>query len=194
MKGFLIFLLLLVGGLLFSGAKWFDDFPIGSKLEGFSMPNPSGEMRDYKELKGKNGTLVVFLSAQCPVVKMYNQRIEALANAYKEKGISLIGIYSNNTESAEWVMQHSSENYSFPVLIDKENVFADKLSASFTPEVYYFDADDSLQYHGAIDNDRSGKNITKLYLTDALEEALAEKPITQQVTRAFGCTIKRVKN
>ncbi len=170
-----------------------DDFPIGSKLDGFTMPDPMGENHDYSDLKGEKGTLIVFLSAQCPVVKMYNDRMESLAKKYKEKGINFVGVYSNHTESQDWVKKHSGEFYTFPVVIDKNNVFADQLGASFTPEVYYFDADDKLQYHGAIDNDRSGRNITKNFLTDAFGEALAGKTISEPKTRAFGCTIKRVK-
>lgn len=165
----------------------------GSKLDNFTMPAPDGKEHSYNNLKGKNGTLIVFLSAQCPVVKMYNERLSEIAEAYKAKGINFIGIYSNYTESNEWVTEHSQANYKFPVLIDKNNVLADKLGASFTPEVYYFNEKDALAYHGAIDNDKYGKNITKQYLTIAFDQKLAGKEITENNTNAFGCTIKRVE-
>ncbi|MCB1024203.1 MAG: redoxin domain-containing protein [Acidobacteria bacterium] len=170
-----------------------NDFEIGSTIENFTMPDPNGKDHSYKDLKGENGTLIVFLSAQCPVVKMYNTRINELAAEYKAKGINFVGIYSNHTESDEWVKTHSDENYKFPVLIDRQNVFADKLGASFTPEVYYFNSSDALDYHGAIDNDRSGKNITRTFLKAAFGEKLAGKEITEKETKAFGCTIKRVE-
>ncbi len=173
-----------------SSAK--SDFAIGSKLDNFTMPDPEGIDQSLNELKGKNGTLIVFLSAQCPVVKAYNSRINAIAEAYKAKGINFVGIYSNHTESLEWVKEHSSENYQFPVLIDKDNVFADKLGASFTPEVYFLNAENVLDYHGAIDNDRSGQNVTRQFLTTAFSEKLTGKDITEKETRAFGCTIKRI--
>jgi len=44
---------------------------IGSTLENFSLPDTSGKVQTLKELNGKNGAVVVFLSAQCPVVKGY---------------------------------------------------------------------------------------------------------------------------
>ena len=168
--------------------------PIGSKLDGFSMPDPSGTEHAYKDVKGENGTLIIFLSAQCPVVKMYNERINEAADIYKKKGINVVGIYSNHTESLEWVTSHSAENYGFTVLIDKNNVFADKLGASFTPEVFYFNSSDVLDYHGAIDNDRYARNISRQYLQTALEEKLAGKAISVQDTKAFGCSIKRVQD
>ncbi len=168
-------------------------FPIGSKLDNFTMPAPDSKEHSYKDLKGKSGTLIVFLSAQCPVVKMYNERINEIAEAYKAKGINFVGIYSNHTESLEWVTEQSTANYKFPVLIDKNNVFADKLGASFTPEVYYFNSDDVHEYHGAIDNDRSGSNVSKTFLKTAFNEKLAGKQITEKDTKAFGCSIKRIE-
>jgi peroxiredoxin len=166
---------------------------IGSKIDNFTMPAPDGTDHSYNKLKGKKGTLIVFLSAQCPVVKQYNDRINEVAAAYKEKGINFIGIYSNHTESVEWVKEHSEANYKFSVLIDKNNVFADLLGATRTPEVYYFNDKDILDYHGAIDNDRSGTNISKPFLKTAFDEKLSGKEITEKTTRAFGCSIKRIE-
>ena len=178
-----------------SPAAFADDgvMPIGTKLDGFSMKDPAGKEHSYTSLKGEKGTLVIFLSAQCPVVAMYNDRINEVAAEYKGKGINMVGIYSNYTEDLAWVTKHSQENYGFPVLIDTNNVFADKLGASFTPEVYFFNSADVLDYHGAIDNDRYGRNITRQFLKTALDEKLSGNPIALQNTKAFGCTIKRVK-
>jgi thiol-disulfide isomerase/thioredoxin len=149
-------------------------------------------MQSLNDLKGKNGAVVVFLSAQCPVVRGYNQRINDLAAEYQGKGITFIGINSNSTESLDWVKSHAAENYKFPVLIDKGNVLADKLGATVTPEAYYFDAKNVLLYHGAIDNDRSGKAITDSYLKVAFDSALSGKAIAKTKANAFGCSIKRV--
>lgn len=170
-----------------------DVFPVGSKLDNFTMPAPDGTNHSYNDLKGKNGSLIVFLSIQCPVVKMYDDRINEIAEAYQAKGINFIGIYSNHTEPAADVKSYTNGKYKFPVLIDKNNVFADKLGASFTPEVYYFNDKDILDYHGAIDNDRSGNNISKTFLKTAFNEKLAGKEITEKDTKAFGCSIKRVE-
>ena len=167
---------------------------IGAKLDNFTLPAPDGKNHSYKDLKGKNGTLIVFLSVQCPVVKMYDKRINEIAEAYQAKGINFIGIYSNKAESSEKVAIHIKDiQYKFPVLMDKQNVFADLLGATRTPEVFYFNADDIHIYHGAIDNDRSGNNISKEYLKTAFDEKLAGKEISENNTNAFGCSIKRVE-
>lgn len=168
------------------------DFAVGSTLEDFSLPDTAGKTHSFNQLKGKNGAVVVFLSAQCPVVKGYNQRINQIAADYEAKGIKFIGINSNATESLDWVKSDAAEvGYKFPLLIDKGNVLADKLAASVTPEAYYFDAKNVLLYHGAIDNDRSGKNITEPYLRTAFDSSLSGKKIAKTKANAFGCSIKR---
>lgn len=169
------------------------DFAVGATLENFSLSDTNGAMRSYNDLKGKNGAVIVFLSAQCPVVKAYNERINQIAADYRDKGINFIGINSNHTESLEWVKSHAAENYKFPVLVDKGNVLADKLGANVTPEVYFFDAKNVLLYHGAIDNDRSGKAITDQYLKTAFDSSLAGKAVEKTRANAFGCSIKRVE-
>ena len=168
------------------------DFAVGTTLENFSLPDTDGKIHSFKDLKGKNGAVIVFLSAQCPVVKAYNERISQIAADYAAKGITFIGINSNSTETLDWVKSHAAENYKFPVLIDKGNVFADKLGATVTPEVYYIDAKNVLRYHGAIDNDRSGKAITDNYLRAAFDASLSGKAIEKTKANAFGCSIKRV--
>src|SRR4029079_5147622 len=132
------------------------------------------------------------LSAQCPVVRGYVDRINQLADDDQAKGINFIGVNSNSSESLDWVKSNAAEyNYKFPVLIDKGNVLADKLGATVTPEVFYVDAGGKLLYHGAIDNDRSGKNVTETYLKAAFEASLGGKRIGKTSANAFGCSIKR---
>ena len=115
---------------------------------------------------------------------------QTIRRAFKAKGINFIGINSNSTEGLDWVKSHAEENYKFPMLIDKDNVIADKFGASFTPEMYFFDKDGKLIYHGAIDNDRSGTNIKATYLRDSVTEHLGGKAITTNKTKGFGCTSK----
>lgn len=167
-------------------------FAVGTTLEDFKLNAIDGKEHSFESLKGKNGTVLVFLSAQCPVVKQYNKRINEVAADYAARGISFVGINSNATESLDWIKSDASEvGYKFPVLIDKGNVLADKLGATVTPEMYVFDQKNKLVYHGAIDNDRSGANVSENYLRVALDEKLSGKAVSKTKTRAFGCTIKR---
>jgi peroxiredoxin len=168
------------------------EFAVGTKLENFILPDLSGAEQSLDKLKGENGAVLVWVSAQCPVVKSYNARINQIADELKAKGINLVGINSNSTESLDYAASGAKDaGYKFPVLIDKGNVLADKLEASVTPEFYYFDRENVLLYHGALDNDRSGKNVTTNYVRDAFDAALGKEPIKTSKTNAIGCSIKR---
>jgi peroxiredoxin len=156
-----------------------ESLAIGSTVENFKLTDTNGAEKSLNDLKGKNGAIIVFVSAQCPVVKSYNERISKFAADFAAKGINVIGINSNHTESLEWVKSHAAENYKFPVLIDKGNVLADKLGANVTPEIFYVNEKNVLVYHGAIDNSRSGENITENYLRDAVEANLSGKPVAK---------------
>jgi peroxiredoxin len=168
------------------------DVAIGSKVDNFTLPDTNGKDQSLDSLKGSKGSVIVFLSTKCPVVRGYNERLNQIAAEYQSKGINFIGVNSNYTESLEVVRSHAAENYKFPVLIDKGNKIADKLGANATPEVYYLNQDNVLLYHGAIDNDKYGKTITEPYLKAAFDTSLAGKKIEKSTTNATGCSIQRV--
>ena len=165
---------------------------IGSTIEEFSLPDVDGTERTLKSLAGKNGTVLLFISVQCPVSNAYNERMEKLAADYKAKGIAVVGINSNVAEDAAAVKAHASEHkLSFPILKDPGNKVADKLGASVTPEAYFLDASNKLLYHGRIDNSRNAAQIESNDLRNALEAALNGKPVEKTEAKAFGCSIKR---
>jgi peroxiredoxin len=186
------FVLSAVIAMILSAAAYSQVPTVGSSIESFSLPDTAGTTRTVKDLTGKNGAVIIFLSAQCPVVRGYVTRINQLAADYQAKGINFIGINSNATEDPDSVKSNVTEyGYKFPVLIDKGSVVADKLGATVTPEVYYVDANGTLLYHGAIDNDRLGKNITETYLKTAFDASLSGKKIQRTSVKAFGCSIAR---
>ena len=178
--------------MLLSAAAYSQIPTVGSSIESFSLPDTAGTTRTLKDLAGKNGAVIVFLSAQCPVVRGYVPRINQLAADYQAKGINFIGINSNATEDPDTVKSNVTEyGYKFPILIDKGSVVADKLGATVTPEVFYVNGNGTLVYHGAIDNDRLGKNITETFLKAAFDASLSGKKIQRTSVKAFGCSIAR---
>jgi peroxiredoxin len=165
---------------------------IGTAIDDFKLPDVNGAERSLNALKGKNGTVLIFISVQCPVSNGYNERMEKLAQDYKARGINVIGINSNATEPIGAVKTHAAEkHFSFAVLKDDGNKIADRLGATRTPEVYLIDAGGKLIYHGRIDNSQNTANITSNDLRDAVNEMLAGKPVSKTGGAAFGCSIKR---
>lgn len=165
---------------------------IGATIEDFTLPDVDNKDHSLKSLAGKNGTVLLFIAVQCPVSNAYNERMEKLAADYKAKGIAVIGVNANAAEDAAAVKEHaSSHKLSFPILKDPGNKIADKLGASVTPEAYFLDATNKLIYHGRIDNSRNAAQIETSDLRNALDAALAGKPVEKTEAKAFGCSIKR---
>jgi peroxiredoxin len=165
---------------------------IGATIVDFTLPDADGKDHSLTSLKGKNGTVLIFVAVQCPVSNAYNERMEKLAQDYKARGISVIGINANSTEPAADVKKHAAEhNLTFPILKDNGNKIADSLGATRTPEAYLLDANNKLVYHGRIDNSRDTSQVNSSELRDALDATLAGKPVAKTTANAFGCSIKR---
>lgn len=165
---------------------------IGATLEDFTLPDADGKEHSLNSLKGKNGSVLIFVATRCPVSNAYNERMEKLAQDYKARGINVIGINSNAAESAEAVKAHAAQNnLTFTVLKDPVNKTADRLGASVTPEAYFLDANNKLIYRGRIDNAKDVAQVSSSELRDAIEATLAGKPVAKTTASAFGCTIKR---
>jgi peroxiredoxin len=190
--------LLVLGGAVIAGSgRTGDDAtlvvpPIGATIEDFKLPDTDGKEHSLNSLKGKNGSVLIFISVQCPISNAYNERMEKLAQDYGSRGVTIIGINANNTEPADAVKAHAAEkHFTFPILKDPGNKIADRLGATRTPEVYFLDANNRLLYHGRIDNNKDESQIESRDLREALDAALAGKPIQKTTATAFGCTIKR---
>jgi peroxiredoxin len=167
---------------------------IGSTVEDFKLPDATGKERSLSSLRGAKGTVLIFVSTNCPVSNAYNERMEQLAQDLREKGVNVVGINSNVAETTDDIKQHAADNkLSFTILKDKGNKIADRLGARVTPEAFFLDPSDKLLYRGRIDNadPRRGQPVTSDDLRNAIAETLAGKPVSKPEGAAFGCSIKR---
>ena len=165
------------------------------EVPNFTLKDATDKKHSLKDLsRDKKAIVVMFISTQCPVSNDYNERIVALHNDYKDQGVQFIGINSNKNESIKEIVEHNKANkFSFFVLKDLKNEIADSFGARRTPEIYLLDEKRILRYRGAIDN--SQEDPKTHYLRDVLDLVVAGKQIPEDFkkTKAFGCTIKRVR-
>jgi peroxiredoxin len=165
---------------------------IGATIDDFTLPDTDGNAHSLKSLMGQKGTVIIFIATKCPVSNAYNDRMEHLAQDYKAKGVTVIGINSNFSETATDVKLHAADKHlTFTILKDEGNKVADRLGANRTPEAYALAANNKLVYHGRIDNSQRPDGITSNDLRDALDEMIAGKAVTKTGGAAFGCSIKR---
>jgi peroxiredoxin len=167
---------------------------VGSTVAEFKLPDVDGKDHSLSSIKGKNGTVLIFIAVQCPVSNAYNERMEKLAQDYKARGINVIGVNANSTESASDVKAHAaSHNLTFLILKDNGNKLADTLGAERTPEAYVLDNGNKIVYRGRIDNAKNASSVTTSELRDAMDATIAGKPIAKSSVPAFGCSIKRAE-
>ncbi len=163
---------------------------IDAPVPEFQVADLQGASHAFSSLKGET-TVVVFLSARCPVSNTYNMRMEALYKDYSAKGVKFIFVNANFNESPNEVANHGKQaGFSFPVYRDAGNA-AEIFNAQVTPETFVIDKRGVLRYHGAIDDSQNEARIKKQGLRNALDELLAGKPVSTPETKAFGCTVKR---
>ena len=166
---------------------------IGTVIDDFTLPDADGASHSLASLKGKSGTVIIFIATKCPVSNAYNDRMEKVFEDYKAKGINVVGINSNNTEPSAEVKSHAAEKgLKFTILKDDNNKVADRLGATRTPEVYVLDSKGKLAYHGRIDDAQKVESVSSNDLRNALDEIAGGKAVTKTGGAAFGCTIKRV--
>jgi len=164
------------------------------KVSNFTLEDYNGVKHSLTDYKSSKAIVLMFIATQCPVSNSYNTRMVDLQKDYAEKGVSFVGINANKQESVEEIKEHSkAHGFVFPVLKDVNNVLADKLGASVTPEIYVLNAKFEILYHGRIDDSSREDRVTSKDLRAALDEVLAGKPVGVKDTKAFGCSIKRAK-
>ncbi|MBX2888086.1 MAG: thioredoxin family protein [Ferruginibacter sp.] len=176
--------------------------PIGSKLPeaDLKMKDISGNEMTMKSIAKKNGLLVMFSSNGCPYVIKNEQRTLTIAEYALRNNIGVVLLNSNEAQRNEDDSFEAMKNYAkslqyrWPYLLDENSVVANAFDAKRTPEVFLFNRDLTLVYHGAIDDNPADElAVTRQHLREAINEMVNEKSITVKETKGIGCIIMRKK-
>ncbi len=165
---------------------------IGERVDNVSLEDLNGN-RTLITLPGRT-TAIVFLSAECPISNEYNDRMSALYRDLSASPVRWIFVNANQNESTTAVKEHvRAAEFPFPVHRDRANRLADRLGATVTPEAFVIDTEGRLRYRGHIDDSRNAARAQFHGLREALDAVLKGQPVARPQTKAFGCTIKRVR-
>jgi hypothetical protein len=122
----------------------------------------------------------------------------AVCSYAQSKGIGVILLNSNEGQRndddsfAEMKSYASAQGYQWYYAVDQDNLLADVFGASRTPEVFLFNKDKKLVYHGAINDSPSDpSNVKRMHLREAMNEMLGGSDVSVKETRSVGCGIKR---
>jgi peroxiredoxin len=169
----------------------------GDKAIAFELPGVDGKTISLSDLsQGKKATVVMFICNHCPYVLAWLERLISIRQDYADRGVAFAGINANDAtkypaDGFDKMQQLARERgLPFPYLHDESQAIATAYGAERTPEIFVFDADLRLRYHGAPDDNYDETLASVPYLRNALDAVLAgtEPPIAE--TPPVGCTIK----
>ncbi|WP_072396325.1 thioredoxin family protein [Hyphomicrobium sp. CS1GBMeth3] len=170
----------------------------GWKAPDFRLPATDGKTYTLDELKGPNGTLVMFICNHCPYVQAVLDRIVRDAEDLARLGVATVAISSNDAatypeDSFPRMKEAADEHgFPFPYLYDESQDVARLYGAVCTPDFFGFNRDLELQYRGRID--ASGRNPAPAGVRRGPFEAMKAVAETgrgplEQVP-SLGCSIK----
>ena len=204
-KSTLVLFLILLNPVLLSQADY-QTLEIGQSAPDFSLPGIDGKTYTLGNFKS-DILVVIFTCNHCPTAQTYEDRIIAIVDQYKKKGVDFVAISPNDPQSVrldemgytdvgddfeDMKIRAEYKGFNFPYLYDGETEEASKKYGPVTtPHVFIFDKERKLRYVGRVDDSEEGvTSDTKHDMRNALEALLAGKTPDPQTTKTFGCSIK----
>ena len=181
--------------------------PIGSSAPDFSLPGIDGKTYSLKDFNKANILVVVFTCVHCPTAQGYEDALIQLTSDYKSKGVAIVAISPNDPKSIrldelgytdlsdsfeDMKIRDKYKKFNFPYLYDGEtSATSMKYGPQATPHAFIFDKDRKLRYTGRIDDGLGERGRAKIFDTKAaLDQLLANQPVSVEKTKTFGCSIK----
>lgn len=139
----------------------------------------------------KDALVLVFWSSECPCVRRYQDRVDALIARYPS--VRVIGVSSNAGETSAQVDKTVSDRgVKLPIWRDEGGRVAAVVGARTTPTIAIIDSHGALRYLGWLDNERlPGERGREAYVDSALAALLAHAPVVTTRSPIFGCVITR---
>ena len=171
---------------------------LGTSAPSFELPDAYGKTISLEDFSDHKGLLVAFMCNHCPFVLHIADGFSAFAREYRDRGLAIVGINSNDTENypadAPPRMREEIERtgYCFPYLVDESQEVARAYQAACTPDFFLFDAERRLVYRGQFDSSRPESDIpvTGEDLRTAADAVLEGRRPAAEQRPSLGCNIK----
>ncbi len=174
----------------------------GAAAPDFSLTGVDGKTHSLSDFKGKF-VVLEWVNHGCPfVVKHYEGgNMQNLQTAYTGKDVVWLSINSSaagkegSMTPEEWKKTLAEKkSAATATLLDPNGMVGKSYGAKTTPHMYIINPEGVLIYQGAIDSIKSAdaEDVAKAqnYVSSALDEALAGKPVTTATTKSYGCSVK----
>jgi hypothetical protein len=175
---------------------------VGKAAPEFSAPDTTGATRSLSAYKGKF-VVLEWVNFECPFVgKHYGSgHMQKLQKDYTGKGVVWLSVNSSTAGSQGYYASDKvnallKQKGAAPTayLLDTAGSVGRAYGARTTPHMFIVDPQGTLIYAGGIDDtpstDQADIATAKNYVSKALDEALAGKPVTTASSQAYGCSVK----
>ncbi|MFQ5355855.1 MAG: thioredoxin family protein [Mariprofundaceae bacterium] len=170
---------------------------LGWKMPDVELQKPEGGNVALKDCVGEKGLLVAFTCNHCPYALAVWPRLIKHAKTLRAMGVNTIAVNTNihpdfPEDSMPAMLEKIKEwGVDFPYLADETQDVTRLFDAQCTPDLYLFDKDGSLYYHGRIDDYwKDEARVTQQELMPAAEALVTGQPAPQPQHPTIGCSIK----
>ena len=170
---------------------------IGAACPDFRLPAVDGKRYGRDDFTQAPALVVMFICNHCPYVQAIEDRIIALGREYGPRGVQLVGVCSNDPTDypddrpEKLLARWRAKGYGFPYLVDASQDVARAFGAVCTPDIYVFDRERRLAYHGRIDDNwQTPAKVRRRELAAALDALLAGGQPARDQQHSIGCSIK----
>ena len=193
-------------------------FSILAKEKNISIKQiPKFELKDTKniifsnkDLNGRLGTLIIFLSNHCKISQSFQKPLNIINIQWEQKGIKLLAIspnyenailpdelaYSDSGDTFKEMQSRAvRERFNFPYIYDGEKqIITQSLNVKITPSAYLFNSDGILVYSGRIGNHEKPNDLGNSELNQNIEELICGREVNYNRIRMYGTSVKFKKD
>jgi peroxiredoxin len=175
---------------------------VGDSAPDFTLQTPCGSEHSLSDFEGKP-VVLEWTNYDCPFVKKHygTGNMQHLQKKFVEKGVVWLSINSSAPGKqghfdAETWKRRAKENQTAAtaILLDPDGTVGRAYGARTTPHMFVIDAEGTLIYQGAIDDDSSANpdavKGAKNYVKAALKAHMAGEPVQKASTPPYGCSVK----
>ena len=176
----------------------------------FELKDTKNIIFSNKDLNGRLGTLIIFLSNHCKISQSFQKPLNIINIQWEQKGIKLLAIspnyenailpdelaYSDSGDTFKEMQSRAiQERFNFPYIYDGEKqIITQSLNVKITPSAYLFNSDGILVYSGRIGSHEKPNDLGNSELNQNIEELICGREVNYNRIRMYGTSVKFKKD